>query len=73
MDENKLLARIIQLECKVKAMAGEINKKQSGFNAAIAGQTKYLLNLQHLEQIGLRPGLAQELQELSNAINPLGT
>ena len=44
MNENKLLARIIHLECKIKAMVAEITKKQIGFNASIAGQTKYLLN-----------------------------
>ncbi len=70
MDENKILARVIHLECKVKAMVAEITKKQSGFNTAIAGQTKYLLNLQYLEVIGLQPELARELQEISNGINP---
>jgi hypothetical protein len=70
MDENKLLARIIHLECKVKSMAAEITKKQAGFNTTVAGQTKYLLNLQYQQVIGDNPELAHELQEISNNINP---
>ena len=72
MDENALLARIIHLECKVKAIVAEVNKKQAGFNELVAGQTKYLLNMQYLELIGDRPELANELQEISNGINPNG-
>jgi hypothetical protein len=72
MEENELLARIIHLECKVKAIVAEVNKKQTGFNGLVAGQTKYLLNLQHLEFIGDSPELAKELQKISNDINPNG-
>jgi len=61
------------LECKLKAIVAEITKKQSGFNATIAGQSKYLLNLQYLELIGAQPELARELQEISNEINPAGS
>lgn len=70
MDENQLLARIIHLECKVKSMVAEITKKQAGFNTTIAGQTKYLLNLQVQQLIGTEPDLARELQEISNSISP---
>ncbi len=72
MDENELLARMIHLECKVKAIVAEVNKKQSGFNSLIAGQTKYHLNLQYLELIGAKPELANALQKISNDINPHG-
>ena len=72
MNENELLARIIHLECKVKAIVAEVNKKQSGFNGLIAGQTKYHLNLQYLEVVGDRPELANELQRICNEINPAG-
>ena len=77
MNENKLLARIIHLECKAESLEAELNRVSlqgdCTNNIDITGNTKHLLNIEHGKLVANNPELAKEIEEIINTVTNEGS